>query len=427
MAGKQLTSRDEEKATILTAAIEGKITNEQAAKQLGLSIRQVQRTKAAIRKEGVVAVVHKLKGKRGNHHIEEDIKEKALTAIRDNYLDFKPTFATEKLEENHSIHISYGTTRLWMIENGLWKVRKQKRMKYFSWRQRKDYYGELQQFDGSYHYWFEDRFVDIDYNPVEVCLLAAIDDATGKITKAVFAEHEGIVPVFTFWKDYVEKIGKPVTIYLDKFSTYKINHKSAVDNSDLITQFERVMKILTTTLIFANSPQAKGRIERSFQTLQDRLVKEMRLAKISNPNDGNVFLREVFIPKFNNRFAVISAKNGNIHKPLTEDDQRNINHIFSIHDTRRINNDFTIQFKNKWYQLTEIQPTTIRPLMIVLMETWLDQSIHIMLKDQQLIYILLPEKPKKQRVKQPTILTNHKLNWIPPADHPWRKPYKAKK
>jgi len=180
------------------------------------------------------------------------------------------------------------------------------------------------------------------------------------------------------------------------------------------------MRQLGINPIPANSPQAKGRIERLFKTLQDRLVKELRLANVSTPDEGNKFLKEVFIPKFNEKFAVIPAKEGDVHRPLLSEEKGHADHIFSIHDTRRINLDFTIQFKNNWYQLTEIQPTTIRPLMRATMETWLDQSVHIVLKDHELAYILLPEKPKKQRMKQPIILTTHTLNYKPPLDHPWR-------
>lgn len=421
MADTKLTEGEQEKAEILTAAIEGKITNSHAAKQLRLSIRQVQRAKAAIRKSGTKAIVHKLKGKPSNHRYAQEEKEKVLETIKQNYADFKPGFATEKLQETESIPMTSQTIRVWMYEAGLWKSRKQKKVTYRSWRPRKESFGELEQFDGSYHYWFENRLLDSEENPIEMCLLASIDDATGEITKAQFAANEGVVAVFTFWKGYVEEKGKPVTIYLDKFSTYKITHKAAVDNKDLLTQFQRAMRRLDINSISANSAQAKGRIERLFQTLQDRLVKDLRLAHINTPADGNTFLRETFIPKFNAKLAVVPAKEGDSHRPLLKEERENLAHIFSIHETRRINLDFTIQFKNNWYQLTEIQPTTVRPLMIVLMETWLDGSVHIILKDHELSYLLLPEKPKKQRIKQPIILTTHTLNYKPPPDHPWRK------
>lgn len=421
MAQARLNQREQEKLTVITDALSGKLTKTQAALMLGISTRQVKRLKSRMRKEGALAVVHQLKGKKSNHHIEECIKEKALTVIKEKYADFKPTFATEKLEENHAIHISYGTTRLWMIEKGLWKPRKQRKITYRSWRPRKEYFGELQQFDGSYHYWFEKRFIDQDGNPIEVCLLAAIDDSTGNITKASFSTNEGVVAVFTFWKKYVQEIGKPIAIYLDKFSTYKISHKAAVDNSELLTQFQRAMQQLGIQLITAHSPEAKGRVEKLFGTLQDRLVKEMRLANINSPEEGNRFLKDVFIPKFNTKFAVVPTKEGNVHRPLLKTEKGNLAHIFSIQETRRVNLDFTIQFKNNWYQLTEIQPTTVRPLGRVCIETWLDGSVHITLKDHELAYILLPEKPKKQRIKQPIILTTHTLNYKPPPNHPWRQ------
>lgn len=420
MAETILTVQEKERVTILTAAIEGKITNGQAATQLRLSVRQVQRAKAAIKQRGKTGVIHQLKGKPSNHQIHDETKQKALTLIKKHYADFKPAFATEKLQERHAIAISSQTTRRWMHEAGLWRIRERKQATYRSWRPRKEYFGELQQFDGSYHLWFENRFVDEQRNPIEACLLAAIDDATGKITKAVFAANEGVHAVFTFWKEYMHDHGKPLGIYLDKFSTYKINHKSAVDNSELMTQFQRAMQTLGVELITANSPEAKGRVERLFQTLQDRLVKEMRLTHITTPEEGNRFLRKVFIPQFNKKFAVTPAKDGNVHRSLQSGEKRNVHHIFSVHKKRRVNNDFTIQFNTKWYQLTEIQPTTVRPKNEVIMETWLDGSTHIIFRNRELNYFLLPEKPQKQ-IQQPVILTTHTLTYTPPPDHPWRK------
>jgi len=415
------TTKEQEKLSVIEQAIAGTITNELAATQLQLSVRQVKRLKKKVRDGGKKAIVHQLKGKDSNHQIDEAIKEKVVTIIKNEYTDFKPTFATEKLEEIHDITISYGTTRLWMIEKGLWKPRKQKKGDYRSWRQRKEYFGELQQFDGSYHKWLEGRYCDNKGIPLELCLLASIDDATGKITKACFAANEGVIAVFTFWKEYITETGKPVHIYLDKFSTYKINHKSAVDNHELMTQFERAMKALEVDTITAHSPQAKGRIERLFKTLQDRLIKELRLAKITTPEEANIFLQKIFIPKYNKKFAVIPAKEGNTHKVLTTGEKKNLNHIFSLHEIRKINNDFTVQFKNRWYQLKEIQPATVRAKMAVLIATWLDSSVHILLNKHELSYFLLPEKPKKQASKQPPILTTHRLNWKPSQNHPWRK------
>jgi len=419
MAGIIHNDKEKYKFDVITKVLKKEIKPGLAAKLLSISTRQVRRLKIEVREYGASATNHKLRGKPSNHHIDPIVKEKALTAIKESYADFKPTFATEKLEENHSIQISYGTTRLWMIEAGLWKPRKQKAINYRSWRPRKDYFGEMQQFDGSYHLWLENRYTDPLGEPIELCLLVSIDDATGKITRATFAENEGVIAVFTFWKEYIIQCGKPLGIYLDKFSTYKINHKGAVDNVDLLTQFQRAMQTLGIPLITAHSPEAKGRIERLFQTLQDRLIKEMRLANITTPTQANVFLENVFLPLFNNKFSVVPAKGGDTHRPLSEADRNNLISIFSIQSTRRTNNDFTIQFKNNWYQLAEIQPTTVRPKQEVIVEEWLDGTIHFRLQKLYLNYTVLPARPKKTK-KQPVILTKHKLNWKPSADHPWR-------
>lgn len=426
MSEPKFTSSEQEKVEILKLSIAGKITNAHAAKQLSLSIRQIQRAKIKMRLDGATGIIHKLKGRPSNHQLDNTLKEEAIRLVKEKYDDFKPTLASEALQEVHNISINPQTLRRWMAEDGIWKTRKQKKTgEYRSWRPRKEYFGELEQFDGSYHLWFENRFVDKFGYPIETCLLASIDDATGKITKAVFAANEGVHAVFIFWKEYVEDISKPLNIYLDKFSTYKINHKSAVDNEGLMTQFGRAMKDLAINLIQANSPQAKGRIERLFKTLQDRLIKEMRIAGINTPEDGNRFLEEVFIPKFNGKFAVTPTKTGSVHNRLTPTDKAHIDRIFSVQSTRVINNDFTIQFKNNWYQLTEIQTITVRAKEKVLVEEWLDKSIHFSLREEYLTYTELPERPRKVN-RPPLILTKHKLNWKPPIDHPWRKQFRAK-
>lgn len=414
-----LTGEGKQKLEVITNLLDRKITNGGAAKKLGLSIRHIQRLKVEVRKHGALALVHHLKGKPSNHKLHQAVKLEALSLVTEKYSDFKPKFASEKLEENHQLIINPETLRLWMIGDGLWKVRKQKGVDYHAWRGRKEYFGELEQFDGSYHMWFEERLLDEFGNPMEVCLLASIDDATGRITRAYFDFNEGVVPVFNFWLEYVKAQGKPLGIYLDKFSTYKLNHKSAVDNAELMTQFQAAMKILGIEVINANSPEAKGRVERLFGTLQDRLVKELRLSGINTIKDGNKFLKEVFIPKFNAKFSVVPAKEGDVHRILTQKERRSLKSIFSIKSTRRVNCDFTIQFKNHFYQLEEIQPTTIRPKEKVLVEEHLDGTIHFRFRNHYLKCFILPQKPKKI-LKQPTILTNHPLNWKPPPNHPWR-------
>lgn len=414
-----LNEKEAEKLNTVSQVLKRKITNGEAAKKLGLSVRQIQRLKIKVRKIGPPAIPHHLKGKPSNHRFQSNIKLEALNLIKENYSDFKPGFASEKLGENHRLVINPETLRLWMIEENLWKVKRHKHPEYRAWRERKEYFGELEQFDGSYHLWFEDRLLNSNGYPVEICLLASIDDATGKITQAKFELNEGVIPVFNFWKEYVLTFGKPLTIYLDKFSTYKINHKLAVDNTELMTQLQKAMRILDIKLINANSPQAKGRVERLFGTLQDRLVKELRLAGINSIENGNRFLKEIFIPKFNTKFSVVAKRDGNTHRLLTSNEKLGLKSIFSLKHIRSINQDFTIQFKNHFYQLEEIQPITIRAKNKVLVEERLNNTLRFRFKNKYLKVFSLSQKPK-QVSYLPTILTSHPLIWKPPANHPWR-------
>jgi len=411
-----MTNQEAERLTIINNLIAKKINGTDAGKLLNLSLRQTKRLKSRVIKEGTQGIIHKLRGQSGHNKIEEKLKRKVKRIIKKNYADFGPTLATEKLMEIHKINLGVTTIRNLMIEEEFFKTKKRKQnQKHRVWRERKECYGEMQQFDGSYHKWLEKR-----NGNKELCLLASIDDATGKITKLKFGKNEGVVEVFTFWKDYLQTKNKPVAIYLDKFSAYKVNHKNATDNHELLTQFQRACNDLNINLISAHSPQAKGRIERLFETLQDRLVKELRLQNISDAKTANKFLEETFIEDFNNRFSVVPTKDTNLHKPLTQYDQTNLDKIFSIQSQRQIKNDFTVQFKNIWYQLDEIQPATVYKKDLVLIEERLDGSIHLSKKEKYLNFKKLPARPEKIKTKL-IALTPSKAPWIPPANHPWRK------
>jgi hypothetical protein len=325
--------------------------------------------------------------------------------------DFGPTFAQEKLA-GLGIVLNTETLRLLMIKRKIWKSHKRRGPKIVrEWRERKESFGELVQFDGSYHDWFE--------NGDKKCFLVAIDDATSLIVKGMFEDNEGIHAVFRFWWSYVEIYGRPVAIYLDKFSTYKINHKNAVDNSEMMTQFERAMQELGIKVICANSPEAKGRVERLFSTLQDRMVKEMRLVDIKKDAVANKFVEEKYIPDHNIRFSVHPKNANNMHQPLSKDMMMMLPSIFSIQSKRKVNNDYTIQFKTKWYQLNDIQKTTVYKRDTVVIEERLDGSIHIRIKNVYLKYRVLPQRPKPVFVPA-VALTRQKPFRKPPKDHPWR-------
>ncbi len=416
MKERIMTTIERLRLTTIEELVEGKIYASTASTRLNLSVRQIKRLKIKFRDNGYDGLIHGSRGKTGVRKININLENNIVKIINEKYRDFGPTLACEKLHEFYGISLSDETIRAIMIRHNIWKLRKRKRGQYFSWRERRSSYGELQQFDGSYHNWFEGR------NPLlpEVCLLASIDDATGKITYAKFDHNESVTAVFKFWWEYIELNGIPSEIYLDKFSTYKINHPMAVDNIELMTQFGRAMKSLGVNLIPANTPQAKGRIERLFKTLQDRFVKEMRMKNISNIEDANKFLKEIFVPWYNGRFAVIPKSNNNCHRTLDISTTAKLSGIFSKHYVRGINNDFTVQYKTKWYQLKQIQPLTVYKTDKVSIEERLNNTIEIKYKDCYLNFFELPNKPLKVN-SSPIVLTEHKSNWIPPADHPWRQ------
>lgn len=416
-----MTEKEVFRFEIINNLINKKIDISYAVKTIGLSKRQVKRIRMRVRKYGTEGVIHKGRGKISNRKIDEKIQIQIKKLLKEKYFDFGPTFAGEKLLENHNITISKETVRTIMIDLKLWKVKSRKANgEYHAWRPRKDYFGEMQQFDGSYHLWFEDR-------SGEHCLLASIDDATGQITKAVFAKNEGVTEVSKFWKEYVEEHGKPLGIYLDKFSTYKVNHVNSVDNHELLTQFEQMTRRVGIKLITAHSPEAKGRIERLFKTLQNRLVKEMRLLSISNPEEGNKYLKDVFIPKFNKQFGVVPAKEGNVHKQLSVSEKENILALFSIQKTRVVSNDFCIQYENQWIQLEKDQTTTVCRRDTIVIENRIDGTLHLKLREKYLNFKILTERPQKLREKItaliPAPIIRESMQRKPKENHPWRRSF----
>jgi len=415
MSQKELDRHD-----IMLRVIRKELTGVEAAELLRLSSRQVKRLKAAVLERGAQGLIHGNRGQRSNRRIPEKEQVKIAKLLRKHYWDFKPTHASEKLCDVHKIVRDPKTIRRIMIEEELWKPRKgRKKQTHRSWRARKLRFGQMQQFDGSYHDWFEGRD-----GVGEACLLLSVDDATGKITKAQFAKDEGVFPVFAFWKDYILEHGKPRSIYVDKFSTYKMSQQVAKENHDTRTRFQRAMEQLHIEDISAHSPEAKGRVERLFETLQDRLVKEMRLLGISGWEEGDVFLKEVFISWFNERYGVLPQETGDLHIPLTKQEKKQLVSIFSRKETRIVNNDFTLSFHNMWFQLIKSQPVTICKKDKVTVEQRLDGSVHVRLRNKSLNYQILPVRPKHSKKTVPWVL--EATSFIqktskPTTSYPWRK------
>jgi len=412
-----LSSKELRKAEVLQRVVNKTISQKDAAQTLGITERQVRRLVAIYRDQGTAGLAHKTRGHPSHNSLVQTVKDQAIELVKTKYSDFGPTLATEKLLERDGIKIGTETIRQLMIKEGLWQHKKRKPV-HRARRERRACYGDMEQFDGCRHDWIEGRLA----NGAWATLLASRDDANNMVY-ARFLGYEGTRPVMTFWWQYFKEFGKPLNIYLDRHSTYKINSKNALDDDAMLTQFERAMEELSVEVIHANSPQAKGRIENLFGTLQDRLVKELRLEQINNVAAANIFLRDVFLPAFNTRFCVVPRSENNVHTPLTKTD--NLPARLSVQHERYINQDFTIRFHNDWLQLTKVQPTLVLPGSKVTIEERLDETLHLRLNNHYLNYTKLTAKPVV--ISKPPIALTSNPNPIPrtptkpAANHPWRK------
>ncbi len=369
-----MSSKEVQKQDIIKRSLRKEITIEDAAKMASISERQIYRLREGFKKEGLKVFVHGNRGRRSNNRISDKEKERIADIVRENYYDFKPTFVTEKLAEFHNIYYSPEAIRGIMIEHNIWKPKKRKTINYHQRRKRKEQYGEMIQFDGSYHDWLERGERD--------CLLAGIDDATNTLTHLLFVKNENLEDIFSFYSQYFLSSGKPLKIYLDKLNAY---YNNAMENrQESLTKFQRAMKELDVEVVAAHSPEAKGRVERLFGTLQDRLVKEMRLRDITTKEEANKYLREEYIDLFNKKYAKPAAKKGNLHRKLTKEEKELLPRILSDKEQRVVQNDFCIRYKNRIFQLLKEQTATVRKKDKVTVEKRMDGSIWIELRDKYL-------------------------------------------
>ena len=310
-----------------------RLTTEAAAQLLGLERRQVFRLLKAYRSEGATGLISKRRGRPSNRRKPEELRDKALAIIREQYWDFGPTLAAEKLREAHGIALGRETLRLWMIAAGIWADRKQRRKHVHQPRHRRDCIGELVQIDGCEHWWFEDR------GP-QCTLLVFIDDATSRLMHLQFVESESTFAYFQAARAYLEAWGKPVAFYSDKHGVFRVNHPGAL-GGDGMTQFGRALHALNIDIICANSSQAKGRVERAHKTLQDRLVKELRLAGAATLAAGNALL-PAFTADYNARFAKPPANKKDLHRPLRAGDD--LEDAFAWKEERTLSQALTLQY-----------------------------------------------------------------------------------
>jgi len=407
-----MSARELSRLEVMQRLSERRMSQKEAGEMLHLSTRQIKRLLKAYRKLGAGGLVSKHRGRKANNCLSERVKQQVLDLLKSKYRGFGPTLAHEKLVERDKFKLSDESVRKLMIEEGLWKPRRAKRIVTHQLRERRACFGELVQIDGSPHDWFEGR--------ADRCvLLVFIDDATGKLVELRFVESESFFSYAQAAEGYFRRCGKPVAFYSDKHGIFRVNLPST-GSGDALTQFGRAMRELDIQIICANTPQAKGRVERVNQTLQDRLVKEMRLRGISDMADGNVYLPE-FMADLNQRFAIEPRSSVDTHRPLTAKDD--LAHVLTWQETRTLSKNLTIQFEKVVYQIQTQRPTYAMRQAVVTICVDAQQNITILYKGKSLPYTIFHQQAKQSQVvpskdvNQVLPLPPHK----PAADHPWRK------
>jgi hypothetical protein len=318
---------------VLLQVQSGRLRVTDACRLTGLRRRQVFRLLRGLKEDGATSLVSKRRGKPSNHRLPAEVRVLALSLVRERYADFGPTLAAEKLAEHYGCSVSRETLRGWMIADGLWTDRRHRLPSPHQPRRRRDCLGELVQIDGSEHAWFEARG--------EMCtLLAFVDDATSRLMVLRFVASESAFDYFRATRAYLESHGKPIALYSDKHSIFRVNNKDAIGGEG-VTQFGRALSELNIDIICANSPQAKGRVERAFGTLQDRLVKELRLAGISTIAAANAWLPE-FIAGHNARFGRAPANAKDLHRPLSARDD--LDEVLAWRETRTVTGNLTLHY-----------------------------------------------------------------------------------
>jgi hypothetical protein len=329
-----------DRVSVMERVIEKRLTQREAARMLGLTSRQVRRLRRVYVRDGAVGLASKRRGRPSNRRLPSELRGEALATVRSRYEGFGPTLAHEKLTELHGLQLSVETLRHWMIDDGLWIPRACREPRIQQPRRRRPCRGELIQIDGSDHEWFEQR-------APRCTLLVFVDDATSELMELLFCESESAFSYFAALRSYLEQHGKPVALYSDKASVFRSN-KNEPEGGAGVTQFSRALSSLNIDIICANTPAAKGRVERIHLTLQDRLVKELRLREISDVASANAFARE-FIADYNRRFARVARSEHDAHRPLQPAD--NLDRIFSLQETRVVSKSLTLNYKRVLYVL----------------------------------------------------------------------------
>ncbi|TLN00339.1 ISNCY family transposase [bacterium] len=408
MSDKEITRLE-----IMQKIKDRRMSQKEAAGQLGISIRQVKRLWKAFQSHGAIGLISQKRGKPSNHQLKPEQLQQALDLIKSRYQGFGPTLAHEKLVEVHRLKISDERVRQLMIAEGLWKPKRARRKRVYQMRERRACRGELVQIDGSDYAWFGN-------GGPRCTLLVFVDDATGELLQLLFVPHESFFGYCEATRRYIEREGKPLAFYSDKHGIFHLNHPTAVQG-DGLTEFGRAMQELEIQILCANTPQAKGRVERANQTLQDRLAKELQLRDIGSLQEGNTFLPE-FMADYNRRFAVSPRSSFDAHRPLSPTDD--LERILTRQITRILSSSLSFQYNKRIYQIQTRRPGYAMRKAVVTVCEKANGEVLVLYKGHPLPYQVVQRQPHQaevvtsksvnQAVRQPT---------RPAPDHPWRKPF----
>jgi transposase len=408
MAGKDIicmSQKELKRLHVIHKVIEGSLTQVEAAEIISLSERQIRRIVKRITAAGDKGIQHRSRGKESNRKTSGKLVERVRQLYREKYQGFGPTLVAEKLSEREGIEVNKESVRAWLIGSGQWQKRRKSRT-HRHWRERKSRCGEMLQLDGSHHDWFEGR-------RGKCVLMAYIDDATSRVYGR-FYEYEGTIPAMDSFKRYIRKYGIPMSIYMDKHTTYKSPAEPSIEeeiNGTMpLSEFGRALTELQVKIIHAHSPQAKGRIERLFKTLQDRLVKEMTIREINTIEEANKYL-DTYLLGHNRRFAVRPKEQENLHRKVPQ--VLNLDTILCIRTVRPLRNDCTIVHNKKLYQVecdTKMKEVTVQERV--------NGRMLLTANGVTLQFKEITERPEKQKAApKPRRSSAH-----PPAvNHPWVK------
>lgn len=409
-----LTKKSLNRVHVIRDLDHGRIRQAEAASQLGLSTRQIKRLAARYRQDGVAGLISRHLGRPGNNCLSAALREQVTTLIRTHYPDFGPTLACEKLRERHALMVSVESTRQLMMAAELWQPKARKTAAYHPRRERRARRGELVQIDGSAHDWFEGR-------APRCTLLVFIDDATGQLLYLQFVDSETTEAYMAALHAYLHAHGRPVALYSDCHGVFRVNNAEEPG----LTQFGRALESLEIEAIHATTPQAKGRVERANQTLQDRLVKELRLRGISDQNAGNAYL-DAFTQDFNCRFAVPARNPEDAHRAILHAEEE-LSLVLAHHSTRQISKDLEVQYHGRIFQIQcATHGYTMRRAKLTVCESF-DGAVTLLYKGRRLNYKVLNQEEKRQRRiddKQLNRVVDKAIKpstpYKPKPNHPWR-------